>query len=98
MAGLAAIVVEPRLCADPRNTKSASVAAGALGRLAVAVAELPFATPSLPVTTGAELLTPPSATRSRIVPCPDPSALLKLTVSVPVPLALLDVVIQYAHS
>ena len=49
-------------------------------------------TASLPVTTGLLVLFPPSATRSMIVACPAASVLVKLTVSVPVPLALLAVV------
>src|SRR5436305_13354894 len=97
MAGLAATAVLPRLCGELRNTSPRSPELGPPGRLAVTAVPLPLATPSLVVTTGAVVLTPPSCTRSRIVPCPDPSASVKLTVIVPVPLALLAVVIQYAH-
>ena len=92
MAGLAVGAVVPALPLVPRNTISLSPAAGALGRFAVAVAELPVAARSLAVTTGVVRLPPCTCTRSRAATWLAPRAFVKLTVRVPVPLALLPVV------
>ncbi len=97
MPGVAAGAELPRWLALVTNTRPGSLALGALGRLAVAVLEEPLARPSLLATTGAVGLTPPNWTRSTVVWPPGPSDLVKLSVSVPDPLALLAVVIQYAH-
>src|SRR5438067_10805122 len=98
MAGLGAGAVVPWPFSEPRSTSPRSPELGALGRFAVAAPELAVLVISLLVTTGAVGLTPPSWTRSMIVASPAMSVLLKFSVSVPVPLALLAVVIQYAHS
>jgi hypothetical protein len=82
--GLAVGVLGPKSAGPPTITTPASVLAEALGRFAVALVPLPLALPTLPVTTGAPVLAPLSATRSTIVLPLFP----KLTVIVPDPLAL----------
>ena len=94
IAGLAVGALAPRPFSPLRNTRPTSPTLGALGRFAVAVVELPLLAISSLVTTGAVLLTRPSATRSTIEICPPASVFVKSTVRVPEPLALDDVVIQ----
>src|SRR5579884_2021234 len=94
IAGLGAGAVEPRPLDELRTSRPASPEASALGRSAVAVAEFALLVISLLVTTGAVALTPPSWIRSITVTWTAPRVFAKFTVSVPVPVALLAVVIQ----
>src|SRR5438128_2572755 len=87
----------PVSCWAARNTSSASAGFGALGRLAGALLVVPVAVPMLLVMIGLVVSLPPSRMRSRIVTWPEPSELLKLTVSVPDPDAPLAVVSWYDH-
>src|SRR2546423_1465787 len=98
MVGLPAGAMAPIPFSPVRKTSPASTELGAYGRLAVAAVLLvPLVSASFPTTIGLVALAPPTATRSTIETRPAASVLVKLTVRVPVPLALEDVVIQYAH-